>query len=66
MANFFKKLIDGPQYFPICVDTKPAKTCMHKTGCKGSYNNAEYTYRRDIYTGEDCGGYKYVSCGCYF
>lgn len=31
MANFFKKLIDGPQYFPICVDTKPAKTCMHKT-----------------------------------
>lgn len=65
MTNFFKKLIDGPQYAPVCASTKTATTCRHKDGCGGSYYNAEYTYQKDIYTGTDCGSYKYVSCGCY-
>lgn len=67
MSNFFSKLVDqGPQRAPACSSVTRAKTCSYRSGCGGPNwsKNAEYTYLRDSY-GNDCGGYQYVSCGCY-
>lgn len=67
MSNFFSKLVDqGPQRAPACSNVYRAKMCSFASGCAFAYHNknAEYTYLRDSY-GNDCGGYQYVSCGCY-